>query len=77
VDHLALAKADVMSQRSPLAELYGKLPQGWEAWTGIGGLLYARRRNSSPAIVVRSATAEDLAAKVEQAEKESQQRKRH
>ena len=62
-----------MSETSPLAELYGKLPQGWEAWTGIGGLLYARRRNSSPSIVVRAATAEDLAAKVARAEEERQQ----
>jgi hypothetical protein len=50
--------------RDPLAPLYGKLPRGWEAWTGVGGLLYARRRRSSPAVVLRSTSAEDLARQV-------------
>lgn len=44
----------------PLATLRGKLPQGWEAWTGVGGILYARWRKSSPPIVARAATAEEL-----------------
>jgi hypothetical protein len=48
----------------PLAPLYGQLPRGWEAWTGIGGMLYARKRRSSPPIVLRSTSADDLAAKV-------------
>lgn len=48
---------------SPLAPLYGKFPH-WEAWIGIGGLLYARRRKSSPPIVFRAVTAEELAAKI-------------
>jgi hypothetical protein len=51
-------------QPSPLAPLYGKLPRGWEAWVGVQGILYARLRKSSPPIVVRAATAEELAAKV-------------
>jgi hypothetical protein len=50
--------------RDPLAPLYGKLPPGWECWVGIGGLLYARRRRSTPPVVLRSTSAEDLAAKV-------------
>jgi hypothetical protein len=52
----------------PLAALYGKLPRGWEAWTGVGGILYARLRKTSPPIVVRAATAEELAAKVTEAQ---------
>jgi hypothetical protein len=48
----------------PLAPLYGKLPRGWECWVGVHGLLYARRRKTSPPVVVRAATAEELAAKV-------------
>ena len=48
---------------SPLAPLYGKFPR-WEAWVGIGGILYARRRKSSPPVVFRAATAEELAAKI-------------
>ena len=51
-------------QPSPLAPLYGKLPRGWEAWTGIGGILYARRRQTSPPVVFRSASADDLARQV-------------
>jgi hypothetical protein len=48
----------------PLRPLYGTLPRGWEAWRGIGGVLYARRRKTSPPVVFRAATAEDLAAKI-------------
>jgi hypothetical protein len=48
----------------PLAPLRGKLPRGWEAWTGVGGILYARWRKTSPPVVVRAATAEELAVKV-------------
>ena len=54
-------------QPSPLAPLYGKFPY-WECWVGIGGLLYARRRKSSPPIVFRAATAEELAAKIREHE---------
>lgn len=46
--------------RDPFTALYGKLPPGWEAWTGVGGILYARWRKSSPPIVARAATAEEL-----------------
>jgi hypothetical protein len=52
----------------PLAPLYGKLPAGWEAWVSAFGILYARRRQSGPSEVVRSTSAEDLAAQVHQAE---------
>lgn len=36
--------------------------RGWEAWTGGGGIRYARRPKSIPPIVVRAATAAELAA---------------
>ncbi len=52
------------SPHDPLAPLYGKLPRGWECWTGVGGILYARRRKSSPPVVFRAATADELAAKI-------------
>ena len=53
----------------PLAPLYGKLPRGWECWTGVGGILYARRRKTSPPVVFRSASADDLARQVSEWEK--------
>jgi hypothetical protein len=55
------------SQPSPLAPLYGKFP-GWEAWAGVSGLLYARRRKSTPPVVFRAATAPELAAKIREYE---------
>ena len=47
----------------PLAALRGRFP-GWEAWRGVSGLLYARRLRTSPPVIVRAATADDLAAKI-------------
>jgi hypothetical protein len=47
----------------PLAVLRGKFP-GWQAWRGVSGLLYARRLRTSPPVIVRAATADDLAAKI-------------
>jgi hypothetical protein len=55
------------SQPDPLAPLRGKFPY-WEAWVGISGLLYARRRMTSPPVVFRAATAEELAAKIREYE---------
>ncbi len=55
---------DSTAPANPLAPLYGKLPRGWECWTGVGGILYARWRKSTPPVVLRAATAEELAAKV-------------
>jgi hypothetical protein len=56
---------DQSCQPSPLAPLYGKLPRGWE---GVGGILYARLRKSTPPVVFRAATAEELAAKIREYE---------
>lgn len=36
----------------PLAVLRGQFP-GWEAWRGVSGLLYVRRRMTSPPVVLR------------------------
>jgi hypothetical protein len=46
-----------------LAEIQAET--GWEAWVGVGGVLYARRRNSSPAKVVRAADAAGLRQQIE------------
>jgi hypothetical protein len=51
----------------PLAVVRDTLPPGWYAWAGVAGLLYARRLKSSPPVVVRAVTAEELAAKVAEA----------
>ncbi len=48
----------------PLVPLRGKLPRGWECWVGVSGTLYARWQRSSPPVVIRAATAEELAAKI-------------
>jgi hypothetical protein len=47
----------------PLAELRALLAgyAGWEAWTGVSGIIYARRRMTSPPAVFRGATAEAVA----------------
>jgi hypothetical protein len=47
----------------PLTVLRGQFP-GWEAWRGVSGLLYVRRRMSSPPVVFRGYTAKSLAAQI-------------
>jgi hypothetical protein len=51
-----------------LAALQGRFP-GWQAWRGVSGLLYARRLRTSPPVIVRAATADDLAAKITEHER--------
>lgn len=51
----------------PLAALRGQFPH-WEAWRGVSGLLYVRRRKTSPPVVFRADTAEALAAKIREHE---------
>jgi hypothetical protein len=58
---------------NPLHDLYGKLPRGWEAWRGVSGLLYARKRRSSPPVVLRDVSADGLARKVADWEREHSQ----
>jgi hypothetical protein len=43
--------------------LRGQFP-GWEAWRGVGGVLYARRRKTSPPVVFRDVTGEGLARQI-------------
>jgi hypothetical protein len=38
---------------------------GWHTWTGVGGVLYARRERTSPPKVVRAADAAGLRAAIE------------
>jgi hypothetical protein len=42
----------------------------WYAWAGVGGILYARRPQPSPPIIVRSGTTEGLREAIEEAERE-------
>jgi hypothetical protein len=51
----------------PLTALRGQFP-GWEAWRGISGLLYVRRRMSSPPVVFRGYTAKSLAGQIREHE---------
>ena len=51
----------------PLAVLRGQFP-GWEAWRGVSGLLYVRRRMSSPPVVFRGYTAKSLAEQIREYE---------
>ncbi|HYB86888.1 MAG TPA: hypothetical protein VEC76_08570 [Streptosporangiaceae bacterium] len=46
-----------------LAALRSRFP-GWQVWRGVSGLLYARRLRTSPPVVVRAVTPDDLAAKI-------------
>jgi hypothetical protein len=52
----------------PLAALRGRF-RGWQAWRGVSGLLYARRLRTSPPVIVRATTADDLAAKITEHER--------
>ena len=38
---------------------------GWNEWRGVSGLYYARRPNSSPAVVFRSVYRSDVHQKIE------------
>jgi hypothetical protein len=41
----------------------------WQAWEGVFGLLYARWPRSSPPMVVRAVTVDQLRTKIEAAER--------
>jgi hypothetical protein len=44
----------------------------WRAWQGVvGGLVYARRPRSTPPLVVRATSADDLRAAIEAAERKA------
>jgi len=40
------------------------IPEGWYVWRGLHGLFYARRPRSSPPLVARAATEEELPAAI-------------
>jgi hypothetical protein len=48
--------------------LAGQFP-GWEGWRGVSGILYARRRKSSPPVVFRDTTAAGLIRQIRAWEK--------
>lgn len=53
-----------------LAEVARDYP-GWQAWPGVlAGVVYARRPQSSPPMVVRAITADALRQAIEDAERE-------
>jgi len=56
-----------MSHEPELAALVRRFPR-WEAWKGVSGLFYARWLRSSPPIVVKGESAEDLADQMNRAE---------
>ena len=44
---------------------------GWQAWPGVlAGVVYARRAQSSPPMVVRAVTPDGLRQQIENAERE-------
>jgi hypothetical protein len=49
--------------RDPLTVLRGQFP-GWECWRGVSGILYVRRRMSSPPVVFRGYTTKSLAEQI-------------
>ena len=49
-----------------LAEI--QAASGWQTWVGVGGVLYARRPNSSPAQMVRARDAAGLRQQIEAAQ---------
>lgn len=56
-----------MSRASELAALAGRFP-AWEAWRGISGLWYARRRGEA-GHPVRGEDLTDLADQIERAQR--------
>jgi hypothetical protein len=51
----------------PLIALRGQF-LGWEAWRGVSGLLYVRRRMTSPPVVFRGYTPKSLAEQIREYE---------
>ena len=58
-----------MDNPPTLAEVAKRYPH-WHRWDGISGLIYARRKLSSPPAVVRATSEQELADKITQWEKE-------
>ena len=43
---------------------------GWHAWRGVLGLMYARRPRTSPPMVVRAVSVDQLREQIEDAERQ-------
>jgi hypothetical protein len=58
-------------QRVPSLAAINRDYPGWHAWPAVlAGLVYARRPQSTPPLVVRSVTAEGLRQAIEDAERQ-------
>lgn len=67
----ALLDHDGPGERCAALAAIGQDLPPWQAWEGvIAGLLYARRPNCSPPLVVRSTTTAGLRHEIERAEEE-------
>ena len=42
------------------------IPCGWHYWRGVSGLFYARRKLSSPPVVLRAESLDELRAKIKE-----------
>jgi hypothetical protein len=62
----AAAAQAVYDRARALAEIQAET--GWQTWAGVGGVLYARRPNSSPPKLVRAADAAGLREQIEAAQ---------
>jgi hypothetical protein len=49
-------------------EPYAAQFPGWQAWRAVSGLLYARKADASPPVLVRGEDAEDLRDQIMRAE---------
>jgi hypothetical protein len=58
-----------MTAVAELRELLGDEADHWETWVGISGMLYARRRMTSPPVVFRAITPVAVAAQIIEYEK--------
>ena len=58
--YIALMSEDELSDETPSWWPYATELPAWHVWRGISGLLYGRKRGSSPPLVVRGEDAVDL-----------------
>jgi len=57
---MAESEADDLANGVPAWWPYGAELPDWHVWRGISGLVYARRRDTSPPVLVRGEDAADL-----------------
>jgi hypothetical protein len=62
------AAAGVMTGEAPDWWPYAREFPYWQVWRGVAGLLYARRRRSTPPRVVRGQDAAELREQIRRAE---------